>query len=59
MELNGPIVLVLGALTLGYVIAPPIERGLKKAAHVTCRVATLGFKCRPPAPPDPPPSVQP
>jgi hypothetical protein len=44
--LSGPAWLVIIAIGIGYMIAPPIKHGVVKTAHVTCHVLTLGHKCK-------------
>lgn len=44
-ELDGPVLLALILLALGYAAVDKVREPIKKTGHAICHVVTLGHKC--------------
>lgn len=45
MDIDGPALLILILLALGYWTVDTVKKPIKKAGHAICHVVTLGHKC--------------
>jgi hypothetical protein len=46
VPLNGPMILVIGAIVLASIVVPPVVHVAKKVNHAICHVVTFGHHCK-------------